>query len=522
VYDYLSRGMSRRLRLSLVLAAVAAVVVVVAVLAGSALSGSGPGSDPARAVPPNAAAYAWADVHPGGDSGASVRHVLGHVVGDSEHPGPMLASLADRTLARFGVSYSRDIAPWVGGRIGVFVTRFGAGFQGAIVAAVADEDRARQALARTGKPYAVTRGIAIVGTAGAVSAARRAADGSSLGTSDRYTLALAQRESPVAVLYVDLAHLNDALPPSFLGARQRADLRLRFARIEDKPIVLSVTGADNRIAVDSGAPPAPPDPSAPPPVGGGERGTALLPTRLIYSLPAQSWLAVDIPELGQRLFEALSPTVNPGLPHDQLEAAQRRFARVTGLRPVEDVVRWMGGTALFAYGPTPARLTAGLVVESLAPAATRRALAKLRRFLERRPGVRVTPAPPSAGGEGFTVRLAGGAAAGPFSSRLPGPISIVLRGNRVAVVYGPGGAPAALDAPVKLRSVPAFRDAAAQLGGTLLPVGWLVPGPAARFAAAAGLIRSPLFRAALPYLERVAYVELGIKRVKRRALIGAR
>jgi hypothetical protein len=507
----LSRRMSRRLRLSLVLAAVAVVVVVGAVLAASALSGSGTGSDPAKAVPPTAGVYAWVDLGSDGDSSAAVRHVVGHIVGDGDDPGPMLKTLADGALGRVGLSYTRDIEPWVGERIGVFVTRFGPQFEGAIVAGVADEDLARKTLARTGKPYAVVDGVAVVGTAGAVHAAQRAANGSSLAASDRYQTAIQPRGSTVAGLYVDLAHLNEALPPSVLGSRVREDLRLRFARIEDKPVVISVSGADNRIAVDFAPPPAPPDPSAPPPVGGGERGTSLLPTRLIYSLPAQSWLAVDIPEFGQRLFEALSPTVNPGLPHDQLVALEHRIARQTGLRPIEDIVRWMGGTALFAYGPTPATVTAGLVIESLDPDGTQHALKTLRRYLDRRPGTKVTSLPASAGDRGFTVRMP------PF----PKPLVVVARGNRVAIVSGPGGAAAALDAPVKLGSVAAFSDAAAQLGGTLLPVGWLVPRPAAQFAAAAGLAHSPVFRAALPYLERIAYVELGIKRAKRRALIGA-
>src|SRR5919204_5142753 len=159
--------------------------------------------------------------------------------------------------------------------------------------------------------------------------------------------------------------------------------------IEDKPTVVTMTGIDNRIALDFGNPPAPPDLSSPPPVGGGERGTSLLPTRLIYTLPGQSWLAVDVPELGQRLFEALSPQVNPGLPSDQLRAFQRRFARATGLRPIEDVVSWIGTGALFAYGPTPASLTAGVVLESLDPAGSRHTAVVLRRRAAARAGGRV-------------------------------------------------------------------------------------------------------------------------------------
>ena len=500
--------MSRRLRLSLVLAAVAVVVIAGALLASGAFSSSGSGDDPAKAVPPSAAVYVTTRLHPGGESGDSVRHVLGQVAGNDDDPGPMLRSLADAVLGRVGLSYSRDIAPWVGSRVSAFVSRFGPGFQGAIVAAARNQEAARRVLARTGKPFAVIDGVGIVGTAAAVHAAQRAAEtGLSLGHSDRYTQAIGQLGSPIAVLYIDPGKLVDALPASLIGASRKRDLRLRFARIEDKPTVVSMTGIDNKIALDFGNPPAPPDPSNPSPMGGGGRGTSLLPTRLVYSLPAQSWLAIDLPEAGQRLFETLSPQVNPGLPNDQLRAFQHRFARATGLRPIEDIVSWIGGTALFAFGATPATLTAGLVVESLNPDESAHALAVLRRFVARQPGVRVTSGP-----EGFVIRA---------PRLVPGPVRVIERGNRIAVVYGrdPG---AALDAPNKLGMLPAFRDAAAQLGGTLLPVGWLTPGRAAAFAGAVGLARSPLFRAAFHYVARIAYAELGIKRAKRRVVIGAR
>src|SRR5689334_18492885 len=114
--------MSQRLRLLLVLAAVAVAVIVGALLATGALSSSGSGSDPAKAVPPSAAVYASVDLHPTGEAGESVRHVLGHVLGDGDDPGPMLRSVADAVLGRVGLSYDRDLAPWVGSRVGVFVT----------------------------------------------------------------------------------------------------------------------------------------------------------------------------------------------------------------------------------------------------------------------------------------------------------------------------------------------------------------------------------------------------------------
>jgi hypothetical protein len=444
--------------------------------------------DPARAVPPTAAVYVWADLHPGGESGSSIRHVLGRVMGDGDDPGPGLRRIADQAVTQVGadLTWERDVAPWVGGRVGVFVTRFGPDFEGAFVASVRDAGAARRALARVGLPHEIADGVAIVGTPQAVAAARQASGGASLGTSDRYTMALSTRESPAAALYVDLSHLIPALPARLLGgAARRHDLELRFARIKDKPIVVSASGADDRIAVDFGPPPSPPDPSEPTPVGGGEKGTSLLPAHLIYSLPAQSWLALDLPELGQRLFETLSPTVNPGLPNLQLQALQRRFTQRTGVSPLHDVVSWIGATALFAYGTDPRHLGAGLVIESLDPARSRRTLAKARRLL-------------------------------------PRSIAVLSRGNRVALANSPAAAVQALDAPVKLRSLPAFKSAAAQLGGSLLPSGWLVGPRAAAFLATTKAAQSPTIRATLPYLSRIAYVMLGVKRAKRRALIAAR
>src|SRR3954465_6817421 len=144
--------MSRRLRLSLVLAAAAAVVVAVALLASGAFSSAGSGSDPAKAVPPSAAVYAYAELHPGGEAGTSMRHVLGHVLGDGDDPGPRRRRLADAALGRVGLSYDRDIAPWVGSRLGVFVTRFGPRLAGAVAAGAKDPEAPPPARRRTRQP----------------------------------------------------------------------------------------------------------------------------------------------------------------------------------------------------------------------------------------------------------------------------------------------------------------------------------------------------------------------------------
>ena len=90
-------------RLPLVLAAVAVVVVIVgALLATGAFSSSGSGGDPANAVPPSAARLRDGRPAPGGEAGDSVKHVLGHVAGDGDDPGPALRTSPTPSSAAWG------------------------------------------------------------------------------------------------------------------------------------------------------------------------------------------------------------------------------------------------------------------------------------------------------------------------------------------------------------------------------------------------------------------------------------
>ena len=134
------------------------------------------------------------------------------------------------------------------------------------------------------------------------------------------------------------------------------------------------------------------------------------------------------------------------------------------------------------------------MLESLDPDATRHALAVGLRYLERRSGLSVARLAPAAGGDGFAVRVPG----------LAAPVSVLVRGNRVAVVYGRAGPAAALDAPIKLGQLASFRAAAAQLGGSLLPSGWLIPPRAAAFRGGrSGEVAGVQGGAALPAADRL-------------------
>jgi len=538
------RGLREHPRRMALVGALLIGLLLLALFAARALSGSDAGRTPADVTPSDAALYAAVDLRPDDDQSGQIRGWLGHVVGRSGGPSEGLGDALDQVLGAAGATglrYRPDVEPWLGRHAGIFVRRLGAPRASyAVLLEAGDADQARAALDRlddggppatrrtvAGVPVAVrpdglswgiVDGYAVLGPQAGVRAAAQAAsdDGFALGDADRYVQAIAKREAPVALLYVDVKHLVEALPPALLGPQAQRDLRLRLARVEDKPIVISASALSDRdVAIDLATPPGTPDPGDPPvQVGGGLDGTSLLPTRLLPRLPADAWLALDTPELGQRVFDAIDPRVNPGLPSGNLAGLQRRLAASTGISLRRDVVAWLGGGALFVRG-SPARglasLDGGVVLESLDPPASRRTVAALGRYLAGRPGTSVGPLGLPVAGTGFSARVAG----------LPARLFAYARGNRVVLALGARAAFDALDAPRKLGQSAAYRHAAGQLGGTLLPGAWVDLPAVTRLAGALALARTPWFRAAAPYLERMTYVMFGAKRNKRRILLGA-
>jgi hypothetical protein len=104
---------------------VAASVVLAGAVGGcGGGSGSPPTSPLASLVPPSAAVFLDAAVRPQGTLKSSLEASLSKLLG-TEDPGGYLTAKLDHALRRSGLTYSRDIEPWLGERAGIFVQSFG-------------------------------------------------------------------------------------------------------------------------------------------------------------------------------------------------------------------------------------------------------------------------------------------------------------------------------------------------------------------------------------------------------------
>jgi hypothetical protein len=214
--------------------------------AAATTTGTVPRAALADDVPAGAAAFAEADVRPGGDTQAAVDQLLalaGRTAGTTpkRHRG-----LTDGLLPK-GVSLREDVLPHVGDHVGAFLLGGTparskdprAAADGALVAEVRDADALRKAVGTRGEAervdgqtvrvrdgHAVWIGdrTAAFGSEKAVRAAIAAGPGADLTTNARYTGAVEQVRAtdPVGVAWVDLRQapaLNGAL--TSLGAHLR-------------------------------------------------------------------------------------------------------------------------------------------------------------------------------------------------------------------------------------------------------------------------------------------------------------
>src|SRR5215207_5049486 len=127
----------------------AATLLAAAVGAAGCGSTSGAGdTDPASLVPAAAPIYVEALARPGDAQGGDAQAALRKVLGTSD-PGARLVELIDRAGREHGVTWARDIDPWLGERVGAAMLSVGGEHDdGVVVAASTDDDKARDALAK--------------------------------------------------------------------------------------------------------------------------------------------------------------------------------------------------------------------------------------------------------------------------------------------------------------------------------------------------------------------------------------
>ena len=492
------------------LAALALLAAIVVACGGGAAAGE---ADPATAVPADALVYVEAVVRPEGDLQEDAEAAASKVL-RTDDPGAKIRELVDKALPESGVAgitYDRDIKPWLGQRIGFWMAAQGETGLGLV--AVTDPEAAIDAVHKGqaaegvkttkrsygGVDYELNDNGEAVGIVGDFLAFGYEADfkrtvdaqkGDSLAESDRYRDGLDDLDDGrLGHFYLDLKRLIpilmreepdgeeqlrqlqaliplDKLPP-FFGAFMANGDRLSI------DMVIKGVGSNALGALGNFA-------------GGGE-------TPLMKELPGESWAAFGAPKYGQQLKAAFGQYA--GLFGG--EAAKQQLKNQFGIDIEEDVLSWIGDVALFVRGDTIDSIDGGVVIQVTDEAKAEKGFAKLVGLLQSFGGVSARPLKIEGAETAFAVQDASTAK----------PIVLARGANKVVVSYGEDAAVDALSPSSKLGDAEIY-DQAKDVLDDLEP-SLLVSMPAIIKVVDATGAADADFEKARPYLEAYDVIALG-------------
>ncbi|HKG03723.1 MAG TPA: DUF3352 domain-containing protein [Conexibacter sp.] len=505
--------MSRRLPHGAGLLALIVLLIALAVAGcggSDSASSSSDGLDPATVVPADAAVYVQATVRPSGDMQAGVLAAARKVL-RVDDPGAELHRLIDEALADTDLagtpSFERDIDPWLGDRVGVFVLPDRgddpvAGF----AAAVRDRDALEQELARlrdagelrtggrdSGVSYDVTNDDEPVGIVGdfvvfastqqAFSAAIDASKGSSLADASRFTDAVGDvPDDALAFAYVDPKTLFDAVgglvdvPPA---TRRALD---RFA--DSGAVTASLTATADEIAIEASA--------------GGQVTEALDSDSdaevTVGQLPGDSWLALATPPLGPLIRNVLA---GAGV-HDEAAA---QVQQNVGLDLDRDLLEPLGGLGVFVRGESPLDIGGGALLQMTNAVAAQRLLTRIEAIVGAGLNVPTRPLAVS-GARGFQVQI----------PQSPQPIVVLAKGDRLAAGYAASSAQDLLDPQQRFDDSSDGKAAIDTLGDGYTPSFVLIVPPLAGLLRALDQLEVADLSSVLPYVDAYRSLAIGTKR----------
>ena len=493
-------------------------LAVLAAFAGLALlAGCGDepssSSDPAGFAPPGSLVYVEGTVRPTGSLKSDVDSIASKVAG-VDNLGEFVVEELESSARDDGepVDYATEIEPWLGERAGVAFADLRDGDPSDFAAAVESTDAAatqefidkQVEISKDGYRDVSYEGVEFkvggdedqaVGVVGdflvlaedeqAFKDAVDASSGDSLADEARFVGAWkATSEGALADVYVDVGGLiersGDTIDPQ---ARQI----LGNAGIDpsDATAVASVIPGADHVEVDLSSD------------LGGERAPTGDASKLLGSLPADSFAAFAASGFGQQLEEALDTLDEEGIPGEIPPNQLKSGLKEAGI-DLDSIVGSLEDAAVFAVGGNESSLGGALVLTTEGSQVTN-TVSNLGLLLR------------SAGVSGVTALT--GKASG-FSVRSPDlgdkPVVVAAQGERLAIGYG---LPATLTGLAAgsgktLSDSPTYKTAVSALGDT--PIGAFVDGPAAlRLADSFVPASDSGFEEAKRYLKSIEYLALG-------------
>ncbi len=496
---------------SLVLACIA---VPAAILAGCG-GGGGSSADvgPAAAVPANAAVYLDGTVKPTGAAQSDAKAALSKIM-NTPDPGAKIISLIEDQSKADGhpINYQQDIAPWLGEKAGLFFTSLGQPAQhGAAVvetnnaaASVAFAQKASGATATSPAPQTyngttyqadpssspgpdqtvfgtVDNKYLVEGDLTGFKAAADASKGDSLGDDDDYKDAIDNLSSDrLGTLYTVPKDFLTALGPEQFGPQQQQQLEQIAGDSLDKPVAGALTANADSIQIDA--------------VGGS--GVETPESSLLGDVPAQSWLALGIGNLGdtvKRIVDQLKDQI------PNFDAAVQQIQSTTG-SSLEQLEGALGDAVIYVEGTSKAALTGALVVHTNDPDLTGRLLGQLRGLAQLGGGTSgLKPLQLSGDGTGFEIN---------DPTVLPVPLEVAQQGDKIVIGYGANSAEQSLAPAQKLSDSPTFSTAHSQVSS--LGTDLFLDFPSVfSLAESSGAKSDPGYLQAKPYLDSLTYLVTG-------------
>jgi hypothetical protein len=429
---------------------------------------------------------------------------------DTPDPGGKIVSLIEQESTSEGhpINYQQDVAPWLGEKAGFFFTDLTDNAQkGAAVIETSDPAAAlafaRKASGATatdpapvpyegasyqsdptdpGNVFGTVGDYLVMGDETGFKAAVDAEKGDSLGDESDFKDSLDQLPSDrLGTFYTVPKTLLDALGPGQIDQQSQAAIEKSAGESLDKPVSGALTASADSFDLQ---------------FIGGDTGVDTPESSLVGDVPADSWLALGLGNLGDSAKRTLEQLKDSGIPDFEQGLAQVEQATAAS---VDQLTGALGDAVLYVQGTTEQTLTGALVIQTKDPDLTGRLLSQLQTLVQLGSQGGVKPLQLAGGGTGFQIS---------DPTQAPQPVEFAQQADKFVIGYGADSAAQSLAPSQKLSDSPTFSSAKGQVSD--LGADFFLDLPAVfRLAESEGAKSDQGYVQAKPYIDALSYLVTG-------------